>query len=209
MKRKSKSTRERAGRYLERATDLFVGRPGKTEFEGYDLRKALINVKRALMLDPQSYDALILLGNITHELDWSPKGLRAAIGHYDKAISLEPKKADAFFSKGSALVDARDFKSAEGPARKAWLLTLRDPNAEPFDIQAATLYLRDCLVGRNRWKSACLVLQRALKRLQAEESDEANDSKEALLELLDRTKKRIKWAPSRGSHRRGPLTRVK
>jgi tetratricopeptide (TPR) repeat protein len=192
MKRKSKSIQARAEYYLERARDLYIGYPGETEFEGYDLRKALINVRRALMLDPQSYDALILSGQIVHELDWSPEGLRRANKYYDRAISLHPGMAAAFSSKAAAFLNTGDFKSAEAPARRAWLLTLRDPNAEPSDIKDAACELSTALEGQGKWKPARIVLQRALKRLQGDGSDEANRGRELLVKLLDGNRKRIK-----------------
>lgn len=208
MKRKSKSVQARAAYYLERARDLYIGYPGEAEFEGYDLRKALINVKRALMLDPQSYDALILSGQIAHELDWSPEGLRKAVEYYDRAISLHPGRAAAFSSKGAAFLNKGDFKSAEAPARKAWLLTLRDPNAEPFDIEDAACDLSAALAGQGKWNPACRVLQRALKRLQGDDSDEASTGRELLAKLLNRTRRRVGPSVADDPPKRR-LTRVK
>jgi tetratricopeptide (TPR) repeat protein len=187
MRQSPESVRQaRAERYLKRARELYIGKPGETGFVKYDLHKALINVKRALMLTPKSYDSLVLIGNIIGELDESEDGLRTVIGYYDKAISLQPENPDAHGAKAAACFDAQEFTMAVTPAWKAWRLTIRDPNADEFDVKVAGVYLRDTLVKLGKWKTACTVLERALKRVPGDDW---------LVRMLDLTKKGIEWAP--------------
>ena len=152
------------------------------------------------MLNPNSYEALILAGNIIRELDDSEEGLRSAIANYDRAISIEPKRPDAYDSKGTALFDAEDFAAAAAPAWKAWRLTLADPSADAFDIETTTLYLRDILAKLGHWNSARRVVDRALDRVPGNPS---------LLRLLELTKKHIEWAPSEDPLAARRLRRVK
>jgi tetratricopeptide (TPR) repeat protein len=201
MRQRSESVRQaRAERYLERARELYIGKPGETGFVGYDLRKALINATRALMLSPNSYDALVLTGNIISDLDESEDGLRSALTHYDRAISLNPARADAYDAKAMALFDAQDFTSAVAPAWKAWRLTLADSSADGFDIETTTVYLRDTLAKLRHWNSARKVLEKALDRV---------PESPWLLRLLELTKKRIEWAPSEDAPPTKRLRRVK
>jgi tetratricopeptide (TPR) repeat protein len=188
MRQRSESVRQaRAERYLERARELYVGKPGETGFVGYDLGKALINARRALMLNQNSYDTLVLIGKILGELNESEDGLRSAVEYFNNATLLEPNRPDAYDAKASALIGAEEFRLAVAPAWKAWRLTLCEPSADKFDIETTSVVLRDILVKLGRWKSAHRVLEKALKR--APESP-------WLLRLLDLTKRHIEWAPS-------------
>jgi tetratricopeptide (TPR) repeat protein len=187
MRRSSKTnSRMRAERYIARARELYVGAPGETGFVNYDLSKALINAKRAIILDPNNYAALVLLGKIVGEQDESENGLRTALDYYDKAISVNPNIPDAYQAKGIALFDAQKFRLALEPNWRAWRLTRSDPNSIPFDIEVASIYLRDTLVKLGRWRFARNVLESALGQI---------PDSPPLLRLLDLTIKHIECAP--------------
>lgn len=190
----------RCERYLSRARELYIGRPGATGFVDYDLRRAQINIRRALMLDPNSYEALILAGEIAGELDESEQGLQAALSYYDRSMSLEPERPDAYEAKATALSDAQQYEAALAPARKAWRLTLGDQASDPFDVETTTVCLRDILVKLGRWDSACRVLKQGLARV---------PGSSWLLHLMDLTRRHIEWAPPEDAGQTKRLRRVR
>jgi tetratricopeptide (TPR) repeat protein len=179
-----------AARLLTIARHLYVGKPGKHGFVGYDLRKAMVYAKRALMFEPSCYEALILAGHIVGELDESEEGLRRALDYYLRARRVCPSDPDSYGSEARALGDVGQAELAEQPARKAWRLTLDDPSADDFDLEVACIELRDILVAQKKWEAASRVLEAGLIRV---------PGSDWLRRVLELTHKKIDWEESTAS----------
>ena len=203
LDRKRIDTKARAEDYLARASDLYIGRYRRGKFVDIDLRGAMVKVKRALLLDPENYDALALMGTILKELNVSDEVPLQAIEFYDRAIRIDPLNPEAYSSKADAFSDAGKYQRALASARKAWRLTLQDKSADDFSIGVACVSVRDILVKLKKWKEAGRVLREGLRRIRGED-------RRWLQRMLDLTTRRIEWEPPPPDKTSAPrLRRVK
>jgi tetratricopeptide (TPR) repeat protein len=168
MKKRSNrsTTTKQAGLYLDEALKLFVGQATQTGFVDTNLRRALVSVKRALILPPDNYDALILMADILGELNDSPDSLIEATELYDKAISLQPKNPKGYSAKASTLLDAGRADLGEIEARKVWKLIVQNTASlelEEGDIKDACQLLADSLIELKKPKEAIAVLRDGLE----------------------------------------------
>ncbi len=160
------TTTEQAGLYLDEALKLFVGRATKTGFVDTNLSGALVCVKRALIVQPDNYDALILMADILGELNESPDALSQAIELYDRAIALQPNNPEGISAKARTLLDAGKAESGEIEARKAWQLVMQNTASvelEEGDVQDACQLLADSLIELKKPKEAIAILRDALE----------------------------------------------
>src|ERR1700691_185466 len=87
MKNRKHSARQRidtAERYRAKASDLFVWTDSDSPSERRNLETALVNIKRALLLDPDNYEFLVLAGDILCSLD-DEASVAAALEYYERA----------------------------------------------------------------------------------------------------------------------------
>jgi tetratricopeptide (TPR) repeat protein len=172
MKKRKDSGRRRienAERYHTKASDLFICTESDSPDASRDLRVALVNIKRALMLDPDNYEYLVLTGNILFALDDTALAAEA-LGYYDRAISIEPENPDAYDSKSGVLMywsEPPDEVEAERLARKA--ATLAERAEEESELLALTYSnLFGILESRKKFAELRWTIRKALKRCPSE-----------------------------------------
>ena len=148
----------RAEEYLERARVQFGFSHQRPDL----LREALINARKALLLDPRNCEALNLLGSIYTHFD-DPKSTTQALRCYDDAVALYPKCPDAYDGKADLLMYwLNQPEEAESLARKALALAKR--NGEPSDsLEFFHVTLIDILVGRKKYAQARWAIRKALR----------------------------------------------
>lgn len=127
-----------------------------------ELRNAAAKAKRALLLDPENYEALVLLGNIYLALD-GEEAIAEALRYLDQAIALQPGEADAYDSKAHALMYYVDRpEEAERYARKA--VSLAKTTAEdPEFLKLYYMTLIDILILRKKYGKARWMIRRAIR----------------------------------------------
>jgi tetratricopeptide (TPR) repeat protein len=81
---------------------------GRELYEKNEFMEALLNVNKALELDPQYSAAYYLRGNIKDKFD----DRHGAMKDYNTAIEKNPKFADAFFSRGNVKMKLQDYYGA-------------------------------------------------------------------------------------------------
>src|SRR5271170_5000937 len=150
------SLKARAEEYLDRASDLYIfsedSRPAL-------LREALAIARRSLLIDPQNYEALLLLGNIIADID-DPKCIPQALQSYDQAIALHPENPDGYEAKAVLLMYWLDQpEKAELLARQALALSVKSGEVCEF----CYLTLIDILIGRKKFAQARWLIRRALR----------------------------------------------
>jgi len=159
------SLKARAEEYLDRASDLYIfsedSRPAL-------LREALAIARRSLLIDPQNYEALLLLGNIISDID-DPKCLPQALRYYDQAIALQPEIPDGYDAKAGLLMYWLDQpEEAELVARKALALSVH--RGEVSEYCYSTLI--DILIGRKKFAQARRLIRRALRDCPSESMED-------------------------------------
>jgi tetratricopeptide (TPR) repeat protein len=150
------SLKTRAEKYLDRASDLYIfsedSRPAL-------LREAIALARKSLLVDPQNYEALILLGNIISDID-DPKCIPQALRYYDQAIALRPEIPDGYDAKAGLLMYWLDQpEQAELLARKALTLSVRSGEVSEYCYST----LIDILIGRKKFAQARWLIRRALR----------------------------------------------
>lgn len=150
------SLKTRAEEYLDRARDLYIfsedSRPAL-------LREALAIARRSLLIDPQNYEALLLLGNIISDID-DPKCIPQALRYYDQAIALHPEIPDGYDAKADLLMYWLDRpEEAELLARKALALSVQSGEVSEYCYST----LIDILIGRKKFAQARRLIGRALR----------------------------------------------
>jgi tetratricopeptide (TPR) repeat protein len=184
MKKRSNrlTTAKQAELFLDQARRLFIGRMTEKGFVDTDLRGALVSVKRALILKPDDYDALILMADILGELaelDDSPGALKQAIELYDKAISLEPGHPDGYSAKARSLLSAGKAAMGEIEAREAWKLVMSNTagvELKEGDVQDACQLLADALIELKKPEEALAILRDGLEHQHSESMAEMLDN---------------------------------
>jgi tetratricopeptide (TPR) repeat protein len=149
------SLKTRAEEYLDRASDLYIfsedSRPAM-------LREAFVIARKSLLIDPQNYEALLLLGNIISDID-DPKCIPQALRYYDQAIALRPEIPDGYDAKAGLLMYWLDQpEEAELLARKALSLSVHRGEVSEFCYST----LIDILIGRKKFAQARWLIRRAL-----------------------------------------------
>lgn len=150
-------TVRQADELLERARRLFLGRATKAGFVDIDLNAAMIQVKRALLLRPENFDALLLLGDILSELD-EPQSLNQGLIAYDKAIAVEPDNPEGYMAKARTLLERGQAEIAEKVGRKALALARRK-SVECEDREEAYQLVADALIKLERPREAVSLLK--------------------------------------------------
>lgn len=153
--------KSRAQHYLDRGRELFGMSGPDPSDEQRDLRLALVQAKRALLLDPANYGATVLMGEILQDID-TPDSLAQALELYDKAIALNPSSADAYAVKAELLIyHLNQPIEAERLARKA--LAIAKQTHEPLEfLESRYSTLIDILVERRKVAQARWMVKRAL-----------------------------------------------
>jgi tetratricopeptide (TPR) repeat protein len=148
----------RAESYLDRARELF----GFSNLKPGLLRPALIAARKSLMMDPQSYDTLVLLGSIYLDFD-DRKSTAQALRYYNRAIALRPQSPDGYDAKAGLLMYwLHRSEEAERLARKAVALSVRTGEATEFlELRYTTLI--DILIGQRKYAQARWLIRRALR----------------------------------------------
>jgi tetratricopeptide (TPR) repeat protein len=151
----------RVGRFIDDARWLFGFAPSSPEGDG-DLRNAEIKVKRALLLDPESYESLVLLAEVCLDYDDEEKTAEA-VRYLERAIELSADKPDAYDSLAHALFYHRN-KPEEGEscARKALSLS-KESGEETQFLELRYMTLIDILVLRQKYAEARWIIKRALR----------------------------------------------
>lgn len=165
MSRKIKQfQRNRAisGQYLARARELFGLSDLHPGGERRALEDALSRAKRSLLLDPENYEVLILLGRICEAMD-DPESVAQALCHYDRAIALHPDNADGYDAKAGLLMYYLNRpEEAERTARKA-LTAAKARHESPEFLELRYMTLIDILVAREKYPQARWLIRRALR----------------------------------------------
>ncbi|MGA9721718.1 MAG: hypothetical protein WBQ86_04635 [Candidatus Binatus sp.] len=158
----------RAEKYLDRAGELYGF---SDDSNPALLREALITAKKSLLLDPQNYETLVLLGNIYSNFD-DPKSTAQALRYYDQAIALRPESPDAYGAKASLLMYwLHEPEEAERLARKALALSERTGEAlESLEHELSVVALEfsyatliDILIGRKKYAQAQWLIRKSLR----------------------------------------------
>lgn len=112
---------------------------------------ALLELQKAVEVEPQSADAFYQLGFVQHALKGNPT---AAVAAYRRAVSVEPGNAVYRTSLGAALSDAKDYDGAVAELQK---VTAANPGARAD----AWIYLGRAHLGAKRYKDAIPALEKA------------------------------------------------
>jgi cytochrome c-type biogenesis protein CcmH/NrfG len=93
-------------------------------YERGDLAGAIVELKKALQLEPQNSHLQFMMGNALYR----SKDIRGAASAYEKAVLLRPSHLEAHISRGFSLFELKEFKDAA----VEWSTAVRlNPN-EPF-----------------------------------------------------------------------------
>lgn len=175
------STFEKAENYHHLASDIFIYTESDDPYYRRKIETAVLNMRRALLIDPDNYDFLVFMGNLLDALDDQSAAIQA-LEYYDRAIRLRPEHPDAYKSKASALIWAKppDEANAERLARKALDLA-RKFTEEPEELQYAYMTLLDVLEARNKFGELRWAILKARKDCP---SDFMKDLTDATLEQI-------------------------
>jgi len=175
-----------AEEYQERASDLFVSSDLKPSDERKILEAALVKAKRSLLLDPENYATLVLLGHIYSTLD-DPQSYAHALRYYERAIALQPRSGRAYEGKADVLMYGLDQpEEAERFARKAVAVSLR--SGEESDLlELRYMTLIDILEARRKFPQVRWIIRQALRRCP---SEFMKDTAEGTLRRIDLESKR-------------------
>ncbi|MFZ0680598.1 hypothetical protein [Candidatus Binatus sp.] len=161
---------ERVQEYLDGARDLFMfsmkGEPLTTDVSM--VKAAEVKVRRALLLDPSSYDAILLLGDILADYDDDLKSSEEAIRWYDLAMSMEPDDPEPYHGKAGVLFwDLKQPGAAEQFARQAIALNCRR-RRDVFLLEMAYSTLIAALMEQRKFAEAREALRKAQWRCPTE-----------------------------------------
>jgi type II secretory pathway predicted ATPase ExeA len=78
-------------------------------FDGKDVNKAVILLRKAVEVDPQSFEAHFDLGKLYAQSQDHPKAIKS----YHKAIDLDPRSAKTAFNLGFEYATTQDYANAE------------------------------------------------------------------------------------------------
>jgi len=112
---------------------------------------AIVELQKAVELDPNNAEAQFQLGNVSLLLKGNPA---AAVGPLEKAVSLEPGNATSRTTLGLALYAQKQYDRA--------IEELKKVTASPdYNRVDAWLYLGQAYVGAKRYKEAVPALEKA------------------------------------------------
>ena len=168
--RHHRSVRTSAAKYLREAEDRFVlsgkGLVDKDSDPAEDeanVRSALIIAKRALLLDPSNYEAIVLIGNLYGDSD-DARSTSLALEYYDRAIQIDPEAPDAYASKaGLLLYDLNRPQEAEPLANGALALSIRNEDTVT-QLELTYLLLIDIFLAQKRFWKARATIREALRK---------------------------------------------
>jgi len=162
-KRSNYNRRAAALKYHQRASRLFTSsRLSQPEYNK-TLREALVNAQRSLMLDPDNYDTLVLIGEIYFDIG-DDSSIHRALECYDRAIGLCPDRPDAYAGKANLMLydfDAPD--DAELLARKALRLSQKT-GEDPELLEMNYICLLNVLEARGKLGAARWLIRQALNK---------------------------------------------
>jgi tetratricopeptide (TPR) repeat protein len=81
---------------------------GRELYEKHEFMEALLNLNKALEIDPNHSNAYYLRGNIKDNFD----DRHGAMKDYNTALEKNPKFADAFFARGNIKMKLQDYYGA-------------------------------------------------------------------------------------------------
>jgi cytochrome c-type biogenesis protein CcmH/NrfG len=159
--KRSHSHRAAALKYHQRASRLFTSSDPDRPDCRKKLKEALASAKRALMLDPDNYESLVLMGEIYFDLG-DARSIYQAQECYDRAITLSPKRPDAYAGKANLMLyDLNAPDEAELLARKALRLS-QEAGEDPELLEMNYIGLLNVLEARGKFASAKWLVRRAL-----------------------------------------------
>ena len=156
--------------YLDGARELFIfsmkGEPLTTDVSM--LRAAEVKARRALLLDPSSYDAVLLLGDILADYDDDLKSSKEALRYYDLAMRMEPDDPEPYHGKAGVLLwDLKQPVAAEQFARQAIALNSRR-RRDVFLLEITYSTLIAALMEQRKFAEAREALRKAQWRCPTE-----------------------------------------
>ena len=164
---------EQAEKFHTLASDIFICTGSDDPNYRQKIETAITHLRKALLIDPDNYDFLALMGSLFDALD----DQSAALKYYDLAIRLRPEHPDAYISKSGTLLWASppDQVEAERLARKAVVLA-RDFPEEPEELQFAYFALLDVLEARCKFGELRWTIRKARKECPTEFMRDLTDS---------------------------------
>ncbi len=99
---------------------------GRELFEKREFMEALLNINKALELDPNYASAYYLRGNIKDNFD----DRHGAMKDYNSAIEKNPKFTDAYFARGNVKMKLQDYYGAIADFTSA--ITLNENHIEAY-----------------------------------------------------------------------------
>ncbi|HEY6299942.1 MAG TPA: hypothetical protein VIW95_09920 [Candidatus Binatus sp.] len=128
-----------------------------------NVRSALISAKRALLLDPSNYEAIVLIGDLYGDSD-DARSTSLALEYYDRAIQIDPEAPDAYASKaGLLLYDLNRPHEAEPLAQRALALSIRNRDTVT-QLELTYLLLIDIFLAQKRFWKARAIIREALRK---------------------------------------------
>ena len=153
-------------KFLDEGRELFALSYAKGNIDLAMVREALVKAKRALLLNPSNYDALVLMGSIYSDLEESDS-YECALQAFDQAIQLEPDNYFAYSEKAGALLELNMPAEALAMAKKA--ITLASPDTEePENAQFAYLHLIEALFANSLFTEARDAIRKAVQECPTE-----------------------------------------
>src|SRR5262249_43257019 len=113
---------------------------------------ALVELKKAVELDPVSADAQYQLGYVQHMIK---RDAAAAVGPYEKAVAAEPGNVEYRTQLGAALAAANQSDRAVAELTKVTATA-------GYNKPDAWIYLGQAQLGAKRYKDAIAALEKAL-----------------------------------------------
>jgi tetratricopeptide (TPR) repeat protein len=168
--RHHRSVRTSAAKYLREAGDRFllsgkglVDKDADPAEDEANVRSALISAKRALLLDPSNYEAIVLIGNLYGDSD-DARSTSLALEYFDRAIGLDPEAPDAYASKAELLLyDLNRPDEAEPLAQRALALSIRNEDTVT-QLELTYQLLIEIFLAQKRFWKARAVIREALRR---------------------------------------------
>jgi tetratricopeptide (TPR) repeat protein len=156
--------KRKADDYRAEAFDLYFTEDLPADQE--KLHKALVNARRAVLLDP-SYENLAMVASILGEYD-DIESIHQALEYCDRAIRLEPIRPDAYASKAGLLSGFSErLAEAEFAARTAIGLSLaQNDSLEILELEFSTLI--EILIDERKYKTARAAIRLGLRYSQSQ-----------------------------------------
>ncbi len=100
---------------LSQTTNEFFNR-GKAKIKSGDSKGAMIDINKAIELNPNNSEAYYIRGNLKSFSLWD---FQSAILDYNKALSIKPTYVDAYYQRGFAKSILKDNQGAFSDFNKA------------------------------------------------------------------------------------------